>query len=129
MRNRTGDSGSGGGATVLVWQKCDQDRWCRLADLDLSRVTDFGLYVIWHAGYPSRVVKVGHGDIAARLEEDRRNGAVLHYGRHGPLFVTWAAADASVVEGAARHLADTLRPLLGGGPSREVDPIALNSPF
>jgi hypothetical protein len=128
MTNRTGASGSGGGMPVLEWQKCDQDRWCRLVDLDLARIAAFGVYVIWHAGHPSRVIKVGCGDIAARLEDDRRNGAVLHYGRHGPLFVTWAAANASVAEGAARHLADTLRPLLGGGLSH-VEPIALNSPF
>ena len=126
--NETVTPSTGEEPPQLVWHKCENDRWCRLADLDLLRISAFGVYVLWHAGYPGRVVKVGYGDIAARLEADRHNDTVQHYGRSGPLFVTWAAADPSSVEGVTRHLADTLRPLISAGLSH-VAPIPLNSPF
>jgi hypothetical protein len=41
--------------------------WLSLTQINLSNVRASGVYIIWHGGNPSRVVRVGQGDIAGRL--------------------------------------------------------------
>jgi hypothetical protein len=36
-----------------------------------------GVYVIWHEGNPSRVVRVGHGEIRERLHYHQEDPEVL----------------------------------------------------
>ena len=113
----------------LTWIKAPLNRWARLLDLDLESVRAHGVYVIWHGGYPTRVVKIGHGDLAAGLAACRKDARVTGYAKEGPLFVTWAAADASHAAGIARHLEGILRPLLEDHAGANVVAIAANSPF
>lgn len=112
----------------LTWSKCSRNTWCKLFEIDLGSIAATGVYVIWHGGYPSRVVHVGHGDISSELAQRRRDPEVLAYVTQGPLFVTWAAADPASAEGIARHLAETLHPRVAV-PASSVAPVAANSPF
>jgi hypothetical protein len=87
-----------------------------------------GVYVIWHEGNPSRVVRVGHGRISECLHYHQEDPEVLTYGRYGTLRVTWAAVPPNQLEGVARYLAEHWRPLVADRPLK-VLPIAVNSPF
>lgn len=113
----------------LIWAKTSSSRWCKLLEVNLGLVRSYGVYVIWHGGYPSRVVKVGHGDIATELAACREDPRVTAYAKDGELYVTWAAVAASSAAGVDLHLADILRPLLEEPPASDVLAIAANAPF
>ena len=57
----------------VTWEKCERNSWCELEKLDLDSIpVDFGVYVIWKAGIPSRrtwpeTIYAGSGNIADRL--------------------------------------------------------------
>jgi hypothetical protein len=118
----------------LQWRRCGDDgHFCSLQNLDLSTITDkVGVYVIWHEGNPSRVVRHGQGGgqagIAGRLTAHRSDQQVLAYARHGTLRVTWAAVPAHQIDGVERYLANTWPPLIGDA-FPDVAPIAVNSPW
>ncbi len=113
----------------VSWVKCGNGaNWCPLEMVDLSGVSAIGVYIIWHEGNPSRVVRVGQGDIAARLGAHRRDLAVIAYNRFGTLRVTWAAVPARQLDGVERYLANTWPPLIGDA-FPDVAPLAVNSPF
>ena len=109
---------------VLNWVKCDggawselapNARWCALESVDLSSITESGVYVIWVAG---RCVYVGQGRIADRLVEHRSLSAdasweILGYRRYGTLGVTWASVDEHDRDGIEAFLADVYEPLVG----------------
>lgn len=111
----------------LVWTKCT-DGWCSLNRVNLSNVTTVGVYIIWHAGNPGRVVRIGQGNIKERLCCHRDDSAVQAYAKHGDLKVTWAAAPAGLLNGIERYLSDHWKPLVG---DRFPDalPIPVNSPW
>ena len=71
------------------WVKCGTD-YCPLETVDLSDVTTEGIYIIWHPGDPSRVVRLGQGDISTRLGVHRNDANILAYAELGTLRVTWA---------------------------------------
>jgi hypothetical protein len=50
---------------------------------------------IWHEGNPSRVVRIGQGDIAMRITAHRNDRVVTKYRASGTLRVTWAAVPAA----------------------------------
>ena len=102
--------------------------WISLELVDLSKVSAFGVYVIWHGGDKPRVVRVGQGDIADRLSAHRKDRLVLSYASHGPLRVTWAAVPAQLVDGVERYLAEHWKPLIGDRFPNAL-PVAVNSPF
>lgn len=108
------------------WNKCG-DHWCDLERLTLNMNTG-GVYIIWHDGNPSRVVRVGQGNIADRLGAHRNDPQVLKYGKIGTLRVTWAAVSVAQRSGVERHLANQWSPLVGDA-FPDVQPIAVNSPF
>lgn len=113
-------------ALDLFWKRCGDDRhYCDLLTLKLENISDAGVYVIWHEGNPSRVVRVGQGDVAARLATHRRDTEIVNYGK---LRVTWAVVPASHRDGVERYLADTWHPLVGDA-FPVATPIAVNSPF
>ncbi len=114
-------------AMQLNWKTCGDNRhWCNLRKLKLDNNNDKGVYMIWHTGDPSRVVRVGQGNIAERLTDHRNNNEILTYGE---LLVTWAVVPSkSDRDGIERHLADEWRPLVGDAFPNTV-PIAVNSPF
>jgi len=111
----------------LRWIKSTTNQWLSLEWVDLSGVNTTGVYIIWHGGNPSRVVRVGQGNITARLTAHRADREVLAYRVHG-LYVTWATVPALFLDGVEAYLADTWNPILG-----ERFPvaarIAVNSPF
>jgi hypothetical protein len=113
---------------ALQWIKSRADTWLNLQTMDLSTIGDtFGVYVIWHGGNPSQVVRVGQGDIADRLSSHRGDRDVCAYAQH-TLFVTWASVPAHQVDGVERHLADRWSPLVGDA-WPNCTPIAVNSPW
>jgi hypothetical protein len=112
----------------LYWCKSRAGSWLPLATVDLTRETDFGVYVIWHAGQPSRVVRVGQGDIASRLTAHRKDALIMRYSAHGDLYVTWAVVSPKLVDGVERYLAERWKPLVGDRFPLAV-PLAVNSPF
>lgn len=114
----------------LRWLTCGDDRhWCSLEGVDLSTVTESGVYIIWHEGNPGQVVYVGQGNpVSARLSAHRNDKRILAYKSKGTLRVTWATVPAAQRDGVERHLADTWHPLVGDA-HPDVLPIAVNSPF
>ena len=115
--------------TSLQWVKCTQNVWCSLERLDLSSVKASGIYIIWHAGSPGRVVYIGQGDpISGRLSAHRNNPAIMRYAKSGTLHVTWASVPANQRDGIERYLADKWRPLIGDA-HPAASPIAVNSPW
>lgn len=124
-----GDNQEGGVPIMEVqWIKCEGDVWCPLMNLDLSKVGGHGVYIIWHEGNPSRVVRVGMGSISDRLAEHRREQDILVYADIGTLRVTWAELVLLVQPGIERFLFDTLRPLVGER-APDVDPTPVNLPW
>jgi len=112
------------------WFTCGSDsHWCSLVNLDLSGVTESGVYIIWHEGNPGRVVYVGQGaPISGRLAAHRKDSRILSYAKSGALRVTWASVPAAQRDGVERYLADKWKPLVGDAHPVAV-PIAVNSPW
>jgi hypothetical protein len=99
---------------TLTWVKCGNSAsWCPLETVDLSKVNTTGVYVIWHAGNPAKVVRIGQGDIAARLTAHRADPNILKYRASGTLLVTWAAVQAYQLNGVECFLANQYSPLVG----------------
>jgi len=98
---------------TLTWVKSTANEWLGLDRVDLSSVTATGVYIIWHGGLTPRTVRVGQGDIKARLTAHRFDPAIGAYRPHGGLLVTWAAVSVQALDGVERYLAETLRPLVG----------------
>ena len=111
----------------LQWMRCQHDSWCSFEGVDLSGVNTAGVYMIWHHSPNARVVRVGQGNIADRIQVHRSDPNILAYRNRG-LSVTWAAVDAAYRDGVERYLADTFDPLVGEA-YPNVAPIPVNSPF
>ena len=112
----------------LSWIKSTTNTWLPLATVNLANVATRGVYIIWHAGNPGRVVRVGQGAIADRLCSHRGDSQIMQYAAYGKLMVTWASVSAAQIDGVERHLADYWKPLVGDR-HPNVAPIAVNSPF
>lgn len=111
----------------VTWIKSTQNEWLRLNTFTLANVSATGVYIIWHGGNPSRVVRVGQGNIKDRLTAHRADPQVQAYSDKG-LYVTWASVSASQMDGVERYLADTWNPLVGGA-FPDALPTAVNSPW
>jgi hypothetical protein len=113
----------------LSWVKCGDDgHWCALDSVNLDKVDTEGIYIIWHEGNPSRVVRVGQGDIKDRLTKHRTDKKITAYSKNGTLRVTWASVSSFYRDGVERHLANTWNPLVGDA-FPDCQPIAVNSPW
>jgi hypothetical protein len=112
---------------VLTWISSQGNRWCTLTEVDLSGVSTVGIYLIWYAGEPGRMVCIGQGDIAARLRALRSEGLAQTYGEAGDLLVTWAKVSAARIDGITRYLAETWPPLIPC-PTGDAVAIKVNSP-
>jgi tricorn protease-like protein len=109
----------------LTWIKLTNGNWCPFRTVNLSSVVTKGVYMIWYSGNPSRVVRVGKGDIAARIAAHRNDPQITVY---TDLFVTWAAVPTAQMDGVERYLADMWSPLVGDAFPDAV-PLAVNSPW
>jgi hypothetical protein len=121
-------SGSGGAALFLEWMKCAGGLWCPFEQVDLSKVTAYGVYVIWKPSgtrQPSTVIRVGRGDIAKRLADERQD-TLLRTRGPGLLF-TWATVDRSFAPGVEAFLSAQLQPLAGGATALTI-PYEVNLP-
>ena len=112
---------------TLSWVKCG-NAWCPLETVDLSKTTTKGVYVIWHAGNPGRVVRIGQGDVADRLYAHRNDGEILAFAKYGTLRATWAVVSVAQRDGVERYLGEVYPPLIGDA-FPDVVPIAVNSPW
>jgi hypothetical protein len=110
----------------VEWIKSQAGTWLDLRTVNLTDVSAFGVYVIWHGGNPSQVVRVGQGSIADRLTAHRSDPAILAYADKG-LYVTWATVQVSQADGVERFLANHYLPLVGDR-HPAVAPIAVNLP-
>lgn len=114
---------------TLTWVKSRADTWLSFTDFNLaSCACDSGVYIIWHAGNPSRVVYVGQGCVPDRIAAHRRRDDICAYGKLGELYVTWAAVPPHLLDGVERYLADKWGPLVGDA-HPDVAPVAVNSPW
>lgn len=113
----------------LMWVKQSATKWCRLLELDFDLIRTYGVYVIWDGGAPSRVVRVGHGHIGAEFKACVADPRVMACLRDGPLFATWAAADAFAAPRIHQYLEDALRPLIAEPLGANVVAIAARLPF
>ncbi|MGA8170658.1 MAG: hypothetical protein WB816_07495 [Methylocystis sp.] len=109
----------------LSWVKLTNGNWCPFDTVNLSNVSTKGVYLIWYSGSPGRVVRLGQGDISARIGAHRNDKKITVY---KDLFVTWAAVHSTQIDGVERYLADTWKPLVGDAFPDAV-PIAVNSPW
>ena len=112
----------------VTWVRCGEDNhWCNLETLQLKGITAKGVYIIWRPGKPSRVVRVGQGDIAERLARHRTDEEILaHKSKGGRLLITWASVSAAYRERVERYLANKYSPLVGQYPN--VAPLEVNLP-
>lgn len=112
----------------LTWIKSTTNTWLPLK-FDLTTVTTTaGVYVIWHGGTAPWTVRVGQGDIAARLGAHGNDAEIIAHATKGGLWVTWAAVQAASLDGVKRYLADQLQPLVGDRHPAVV-PIPVNLPW
>lgn len=115
--------------TSVTWMKAANGRsWCPFATTDLSGLSTFGVYVIWHGGTAPRTVHVGQGRITDRIEAHRADERITRYEVDGPLFFTWAELRAADADGVERYLAELLSPLVADA-HPDVAPLPVNSPF
>ncbi len=113
----------------LNWVKSLDNKWLNLSKLDLTYVHATGVYIVWHGGPNPQIVRIGQGNIAARLSHHRLNIQIMRYADRGPLMVTWAEIrDQSLRDGIETYLCEQFRPLIK---SRlpETSPIPARSPF
>lgn len=106
----------------LSWVKCQPDNWCPFLKVNLTNVRVNGVYAIWQGGGP--YVRVGQGDIAARLTAHRNDPSITKYNN---LYVTWAAVPSWQIDGVERYLYDVCQPLVGDR-APAVSAIAVNLP-
>ena len=115
----------------LRWFRCksrtEQGFWCSLEKLDLSTVTEEGVYVIWYGEDVESCVYVGQGNVNVRLSKHLDDPEIIHYSKLGILRVTWASVTESQRDGVERFLADELTPLVGTH-HPDVKPILANLP-
>ena len=113
----------------LNWIKSTNNTWLPFETFNIEGcVTNPGVYLIWHPGQPSRVVRVGQGDVKARLSDHRNDNEISAYRVYGTLMVTWASVPARSLDGVERYLAEYWKPLVGDR-FPDVVPIPVNSPF
>ena len=114
----------------LSWIKRSNQSWHKLLEVDFDALAaTHGVYVIWHGGFPSRVVRVGSGNLGVALRACCEDVRVMDCQRYGPLFVTWAAVAPAGAEGVRLHLAERLRPLVEDSADPQVVALAATAPF
>ncbi len=112
---------------IVTWVSCGRGSWCALDAVNLLSLRTVGVFMIWYAGDPGRVVCLGQGDIATQLKALKADKKVLSYKAQGDLLVTWAEVSPARIHGIERYLVETWPPLIAGQ-SIDAEPIEVNSP-
>jgi len=112
---------------IVTWTSGADNGWCPLDAVKLAGLHTIGVFLIWYAGNPGRVVCVGQGDISDQLAAARRDDAIQGFKGRGKLLVTWAKVSALRIDGIERFLAETWSPLVAR-PRSDVAAIEVNSP-
>ncbi|NNE56906.1 MAG: hypothetical protein HKN36_02260 [Hellea sp.] len=113
----------------LLWAKSIDNKWVNLSNMDLTNLHATGVYIIWHGGNNPRIVRIGQGNIAARLAAHRLNHQIMRFAEDGPMMVTWAEiSDQARRDGIEAYLVRQFTPLIKDQISH-VLPIAASSPF
>ena len=113
---------------ALSWVKCQGNVWCPLKTVNLTNVTARGVYIIWYRGKPGRVVYVGRGIIADRLNAHRRDDEIMAYDQRHTLLATWAKVPPPKREGIELYLYQRWNPLVGKNNSK-AEPIPVYAPW
>ena len=113
----------------VSWVKQSNNSWHLLKQLAFAAIDGSGVYIIWHGGYPSRIVHVGFGTLSTELEACSRKRRLTAFEREGPLYVTWAVTDPDSAAGICATLTEKLRPAIQHRARETIIPIAENSPF
>lgn len=74
-----------------------------------------------------RVIYIGQGDIAGRINHHRSSSRILQYESKGLLMVTWATIPESQRKGVEKFLVDAYEPLRGD--DEAIQPIPVNLPW
>ena len=114
----------------VYWAQCMSDRqrvWCSLKTVDTENIKTSGVYIIWYGGRAPRVVYIGQGDIAGRINHHRISNRILRYESKGLLMVTWANVSDSERRGVEQYLTNTLDPIRGE--HNDIPPIPVNLPW
>ena len=114
----------------VYWARCvvrGKRVWCLLKEVDTESVNTSGVYVIWHGGHVPRVIYIGQGDIAGRINHHRSSSRILQYETKGLLMITWATVPESERKGVEQFLVDSYEPLRGN--EDETQPIPVNLPW
>lgn len=107
---------------IVEWVKNNQNNeWFDFLRLNLDApyfIGKRGVYAIWYVGTPSKVIKIGSGNIVERLREHRSNTEITKFSSFGPLKVTWAVINGinfkeEHLMGVECFLASTYTPLIG----------------
>ena len=109
----------------LHWLKSTKHEWLDLARVNLSSVNTIGVYVIWQGFKDGKVVRVGQGDIKARLTEHRQNHLIMRHAGSNGLLVTWASVNSLALDGVENYLAQQYSPIEGER-FPDVAPIQVN---
>ena len=113
----------------LHWVKSIDNKWLNFSQLDLTHIHAVGVYIIWHGGENPQIVRVGQGNIAAKLTGHRMNHQIMRFGMRGPLMVTWAEiAEPARRDGIEAYLIQQFTPIIRDR-APEAVPIAASSPF
>lgn len=113
---------------ALKWRKKGNgEQWYSLRRLNLSTVTDRGVYVIKRFGKQERTIYVGQGDISERLSRHRNSYRITRHGNTHDLKVTWAPVLVRRRSGVERYLHEALEPLEGTYQTDDP-PIKVNLP-
>lgn len=112
---------------IVTWTSSADNGWCSLDAVNLASLRTIGVFLIWNANNPGRVVAVGQGNIGEQLAAARRDDSVQAFGKRGALMVTWAKVSAARIDGIERYLAETWKPLLKRA-LPDVAAIEVNSP-
>jgi hypothetical protein len=112
----------------LEWFKGPGGEWPSFQVVDVDRLDERGVFVIWRNGSSSRmssVLYVGRGTIRHELSRCQRD-PVFREARD--LYVTWAKVDdLDLLDSIAAYLYQKLRPLWGE--IVLVPPLAVNPPW
>jgi hypothetical protein len=109
----------------LKWVTCKNGNWCDLLRVDLSNshFDDLsGVYIIWSN---QTVVRIGSGDIKARISDHRDNPEITIY---PDLKITWAHVNRNQMEGVENYLSEVLHPVIGKR-FPDCTPIEVNLPW